>query len=108
MSFTVIMDPFEKPPAQLKDLYKQYQKTTADISKDPNILDLRAVSNHAIQAVGSICSDDIISACLEVEGDRDSAHHHLLREVTVDKPVLEHPHMPGGFKRRPNIYSNSG
>jgi hypothetical protein len=90
------MDAFEKPPANLTDLYKTY-RSHADVFKDPHVLDLRDPSADNLKNMGSISSQSIISACLELEDTslRTSEYDELLRVVTADKPILEHTDMPG-------------
>jgi hypothetical protein len=92
-----MMDPFERAPAHIRDLYKKYQKGAADMLRDTQILDLRNSFPDKIRVVGSISSETIISACLELEDDRISAQHDLLREAPVDKLIIEHADLPGGL-----------
>jgi hypothetical protein len=90
------MDPFEKPPAHLRDVFKTY-RSTAETSKDPHVLDLRVVSTDILKTTGWISSTAIISACTELENGRPSTYGELRGVVEADKPILEHPDVPGNI-----------
>lgn len=95
------LDPRQKPPELIKNVYKLFQKLAPDaIDHNTEILDfergLNAEQSKKCQEVDQIHHDTLKSACLHFE--RRSLQK--LWSYYTNVPIFEHHDVPGKFQRR--------
>lgn len=90
------MDPHERPPENIKDVYKKYQKMKLnDLDHDADIVDLPAAlstsANSDVRIVDEWRRDDLIAMFRAFSGHEA----HLYDDMPSTVPVYEHKDMPG-------------
>ena len=93
------LDPHERPPDSIRNVYKKYQKMKAkDIDLDGDIIDLSsdaaASSNPKVRVVKEYTAEDLTAIFNSFAGEEDGGK---LQATDLPKsiPVYEHEDMPG-------------
>ena len=93
------LDPHEKPPDHIRNVYKKYQKMKLrDLDKDPDIIDFkRGLSEEQkrnIKVIKEYKPEELASAFRAFEGIQEPTDS---QGSLIDSPILvyEHSNMPG-------------
>ena len=102
------LDPHERPPDGIRNVYKKYQKMRLDdLNRDQDIIDLSgenasgAVNNHKIHLVKEYSAKELDPIFRAFAGQDVSLQD---MDIPVSVPVFEHSDLPG---RKPEFYISS-
>lgn len=90
------LDPHQRPPDCIKDVYKKYQKMKPkDLDRDPDILDLPdsldTSAKEKVRIVEEWSGNELTAAFRAFSGQDGQTYADLPRRL----PVYEHADMPG-------------
>jgi hypothetical protein len=93
------LNPHEKPPVHIREIFKHYQKTTAsELTTDTNLVDFRILGQQAgyLHEVGLLDRQTVRRACMAIENENHGSEisNTLLPEF-LERPIFEHSHLPG-------------
>jgi len=93
------LDPHERPPDSIRNVYKKYQKMKAkDIDLDGDIIDLSsdaaASSNPKVRVVKEYTAEDLTAIFRSFAGE-DGGKLQQATDLPRSIPVYEHEDMPG-------------
>ncbi|OCK86643.1 uncharacterized protein K441DRAFT_691598 [Cenococcum geophilum 1.58] len=93
------LDPHEKPPDHIRNVYKKYQKMKLrDLDKDPDIIDFKRglleEQKRHIKVIKEYNPEELTAAFRAFEGIQEPTNS---QGGLIDPPILvyEHSHMPG-------------
>ena len=97
------LDPHERPPDGIRNVYKKYQKTKLnDLDLDGDIIDLSsdasASSNSKVRVVKRYTAEDLTVIFRSFAGEDEEPE---LQDMDMPRsiPVYEHEDMPGRIPR---------
>lgn len=90
------LDPHQRPPDRIKDVYKKYQKMKPkDLDQDPDIVDLpdslHTSAKEQVRIVEEWSGHDLTAAFRAFSGQDKQTYAALPARI----PVYEHVNMPG-------------
>ncbi|KAI4605090.1 hypothetical protein J4E83_010825, partial [Alternaria metachromatica] len=93
------LDPHERPPDSIRNVYKKYQKMKAkDIDLDGDIIDLSsdaaASSNPKVRVVKEYTAEDLTAIFRSFAGDGEDGGKLQATDLARSIPVYEHEDMP--------------
>lgn len=99
------MDPHQRPPDSIKDVYKKYQKMKSkDLDQDPDIVDLptslHTSAKDKVRIVEEWSGNDLTAAFRAFSGQDEQTYAELPARI----PVYEHADMPGRTQFRYACY----
>jgi alkylated DNA repair protein alkB homolog 1 len=100
-SFRQKLNPHEKPPAHIRDIFKRYQKIkAADLTQDADLVDFERLGRHAssVHEIGLLDRETLLKACkaIEDESEETEISRSLLPEA-LERPIYEYTNLPGKF-----------
>ena len=99
------MDPHQRPPDSIKDVYKKYQKMKSKgLDQDPDIVDLptslHTSAKDKVRIVEEWSGNDLTAAFRAFSGQDEQTYAELPARI----PVYEHADMPGRTQFRYACY----